>query len=154
MFQSLYKSPRFSHEVDGNTFETNDIRDILIGWALQDKTLTCISHNYFIFVLLRKSSLKRTSNLWMWREIGSCFNLVESGFQLGKINWKQLLLKGYLKIFQRKVKTMTGELEKMLSGERQDLLSLCLTKKGKKGVDYMCLIPNLKRLLKLSEEVP
>lgn len=48
---------------------------------------------------------------------------------------------------------MTGELEKMFSwGE--ELLSLCLTKKSKKGVDYMYLIPNLKRLLKLSEKVP
>lgn len=47
---------------------------------------------------------------------------------------------------------MTGELEKMFSwGE--ELLSLCLTK-SKKGVDYMYLIPNLKRLLRLSEKVP
>lgn len=48
---------------------------------------------------------------------------------------------------------MTGELETVLSWV-EELLSLCLTKKGKKGVDYMCLIPNLKRLLKLSEKVP
>lgn len=48
---------------------------------------------------------------------------------------------------------MTGELEKMFSwGE--ELLSLCLTKESKKDVDYMYLIPNLKRLLKLSEQVP
>lgn len=60
-----------------------------------------------------------------YKELILCFyhNLVENGFQLGKINWKQLLLKGCLKIFQRKVKTMTGELEKMLSWD-EELLSL------------------------------
>lgn len=39
-----------------------------------------------------------------YRELILCFyhNLVESGFQLGKINWKHPLLKGYFKIFQKK----------------------------------------------------
>lgn len=90
-----------------------------------------------------------------YRELILCFyhNLVESGFQSEKNLLETTSFKGiFKKIFQRKVKTITGELKKMLSWGKE-LLSLCLTKKGKKDVDYMYLIPNLKRLLKLSEKV-
>jgi len=46
---------------------------------------------------------------------------------------------------------MTGKLEKMLSW--QGLPSLSLTKNSKKSVYYVYLIPDLKRLLKVAEEV-